>query len=46
MKNEKLDNLFQKLENQWDIEEVGINHQERFLSKLNTKKQYKKYFLV
>ena len=43
--NEKLDDLFQKLEQQWDIEEVRINHQERFLSKLNSKKQYKKYFL-
>ena len=43
--NEKLDNLFQKLEHQWDIEEIGMHHQERFLAKLNTKKQYKKYFI-
>lgn len=43
--NEKLDNLFQKLEQQWDIQEIENNHEDRFLAKLKTKKQSNKYFL-
>lgn len=43
--NEKIDNLFEKLERQWDIEEIENNHEVRFLAKLKTKKQSKKYFL-
>ncbi|MCK8142577.1 anti-sigma factor [Flavobacterium sp. I-SCBP12n] len=42
--NKKIDNLFQKLEHQWDIAELEKDHGERFLNKLNTKKQSKKYF--
>ena len=44
--NEKLDNLFQKLEQQWDIQEIGNNHEDRFLAKLKTKKQSNKYFFI
>lgn len=43
--NDKIDNLFQKLQQEWDIEEIESNHQERFLTKLKPKKYSKKYLL-
>lgn len=43
--NEKIDDLFQKREHQWDIEEIENNHEVRFFTKLKTKKRSKKYFL-
>ena len=46
IENEDLENLFQKLEHKWDIEEIEYNHQERFLTKLKTKKQSKKYYFA
>ena len=44
--NEKLDNLFQKLEHDWDTEEIEVKHEQRFLDKLNSNKPAKKYFLA
>lgn len=41
-KNEGLDQLFEKFENQWDIQELESNHNERFLEKLKSKKKHKK----
>lgn len=44
--NEKLDNLFQKLEHDWDTEEIEFKHEQRFLDRLNSNKPSKKYFLA
>lgn len=44
--NEKLDNLFQKLEHDWDTEEIEFKHEQRFLDRLNSNKSSKKYFLA
>lgn len=44
--NEKLDNLFQKLEHDWDTEEIEFKHEQRFLDRLNSNKPAKKYFLA
>jgi hypothetical protein len=49
MKTEKdnLDQLFNKFENQWDIQEMHTDHQADFLKKLNTKQpKKKKYWFV
>jgi hypothetical protein len=43
--NDKLDSLFEKLENQWDIHDLQSQHEERFMGKLTTKKSLKKYIL-
>lgn len=40
-----MDDLFQKYENQWDIQEPNINHYERFLEKKSRVKSYKNYLL-
>ena len=42
MKNEKLDELFEKFENQWDVQEIDAKHSERFSKKLIFKKRKKK----
>ena len=39
--NEKLDNLFQKLEHDWDTEETEFKHEQRFLDRLNSNKPSK-----
>ncbi|RZJ52065.1 MAG: anti-sigma factor [Flavobacterium sp.] len=45
--NDKLDQLFQKFENQWDVQELNSDHQLDFLHKLNNKKKPKKnYYTV
>ncbi|WP_435625207.1 hypothetical protein [Flagellimonas sp.] len=38
MKKDNLDDLFERLQGQFDIEEPGSGHQERFLAKLNQSK--------
>lgn len=43
--NKKLDQLFEKFENQWDIESPESDHEERFVSKLRTKKTNWKHFV-
>jgi hypothetical protein len=43
--NKKLDQLFEKFENQWDIESPESDHEERFVSKLRTKKTNWKRFV-
>ncbi|WP_125723680.1 anti-sigma factor [Flavobacterium ustbae] len=48
MKNEKdnLDELFNRFENQWDIQELNPDHQMDFLQKLNKKEPKKRYWVV
>lgn len=43
--NEKLAQLFKRLENQWDIETLESNHEERFVRKLKSKKSNWKRFV-
>lgn len=43
--NKKLDQLFEKFENQWDIESPENDHEERFLQKLKSKKPNWKRFV-
>lgn len=43
--NKKLDQLFEKFENQWDIETIENNHEKRFFKKLKTKKSNWKRFV-
>ena len=43
--NKKLDQLFEKFENQWDIESPESNHEQRFLQKLKSKKPNWKRFV-
>ena len=43
--NEKLDGLFEKFNQQWDIEEIRENHKQRFLNKLNGTKSIRTYLL-
>lgn len=47
MKNEsdKIDNLFKKHENNWDINELNDNHEDLFLQKLQGKKSKRNYFV-
>jgi hypothetical protein len=44
--NEKLDQLFENLENQWDVHEIDSHHLERFSEKLALKKQKKNYSFI
>ncbi|SNR99514.1 anti-sigma factor [Flavobacterium sp. ov086] len=44
--NDNLDELFNKFENQWDIQEMNSDHQLDFLNKLNKKQSRKKYWFV
>jgi len=48
MKNEKdnLDELFNRFENQWDVQELNPDHQMDFLQKLNKKEPKKRYWFV
>lgn len=39
MSNNNIDNLFKKLENDFDIEEPKLNHEKRFLSKLQSQNE-------
>lgn len=44
--NEKMDELFNRFDGQWDTEEPELGHQERFLDRLNGRKKYKKKGLL
>jgi hypothetical protein len=44
--NEKLDQLFENLENQWDVHEMNVQHIDRFSKKLTFKKQKKNYSFI
>lgn len=44
--NNNLDQLFEKFENQWDVQEMDSNHQLDFLNKLNKKQPKKKNYAV
>ncbi|TPG37665.1 anti-sigma factor [Flavobacterium pectinovorum] len=44
--NDNLDELFNKFENQWDVQEMNSDHQVDFLNKLNKKQSRKKYWFV
>jgi hypothetical protein len=43
--NKKLDQLFEKFENQWDVESPESNHKQRFEQKLKSKKSNWKRFV-
>lgn len=43
--NEQLEQLFQNLENQWDIETIESNHETRFTEKLKSKKSKNNHFI-
>ncbi|RBN51547.1 anti-sigma factor [Flavobacterium psychrolimnae] len=43
--NKKLDQLFEKFENQWDVELLESNHEQRFVQKLKSKKSNWKRFV-
>ena len=42
--NDKLDQLFNKFENQWDVQELNTDHQTDFMAKLNKKQPKKKNY--
>ncbi|PIF34842.1 hypothetical protein CLU81_5509 [Flavobacterium sp. 9] len=44
--NDNLDQLFNKFEDQWDIQEMNSDHQVDFLNKLNKKQSKRKYWFV
>jgi len=44
--NDKLDQLFKKFDNQWDVHEMSSDHQVDFLNKLNRKQPKKKNYAV
>ena len=44
--NEKLDQLFENLENQWDVQEMDSQHSNRFSEKLALKKRKKNYSFI
>jgi hypothetical protein len=44
--NDNLDSLFNQFKNQWDVQELGLDHQTDFLAKLNQKPARKKYGLI
>jgi len=44
--NDKLDQLFKKFDNQWDVHEMSSDHQVNFLNKLNRKQPKKKNYAV
>lgn len=43
--NDSLENLFNKHQKNWDIQELNKNHNELFLSKLQNKKTKRNYFI-
>ena len=44
--NDNLDQLFEKFENQWDVQEMSSDHQLDFFNKLNKKQPKKKNYAV
>ena len=44
--NDNLDQLFERLEDQWDTQEMHANHQIDFLNRLNRKHSKKNYWFV
>lgn len=44
--NEKLDQLFEKFENKWDIQEINEDHFEQFSKKLKFKRAKKNYSFI
>ncbi|MFT3796407.1 anti-sigma factor [Flavobacterium sp.] len=44
MKNDKLDDLFENLQGQWDIHEPDENHYDRFLEKQSRRRKGKNYW--
>ncbi|WP_456315346.1 hypothetical protein [Pseudomonas shirazensis] len=44
--NDELDQLFNRLENQWDVHEMNSDHKVDFLNKLNKKQPKKKNYAV
>jgi hypothetical protein len=44
--NEKLDQLFENLENQWDIHELDMEHFDRFSKKMAFKKRKRNYSFI
>ncbi|AOW10192.1 hypothetical protein [Flavobacterium gilvum] len=44
--NEKLDQLFENFENQWDVQELDSQHFNRFSEKLNLKKRKRNFGLI
>ena len=44
--NEKLDEMFSHLSDQWDVKNMKEGHEDRFLKKLKTKKSKKKYIFA
>jgi hypothetical protein len=44
--NDNLDQLFEKFENQWDVQELNSDHQVDFLNKLNKKESKRKYWFM
>jgi len=44
--NEKLDQLFENFENQWDIQELDDQHRNRFSEKLTLKKRKRNFGLI
>ena len=43
--NDNLEKLFQKHENNWDLNELNSNHKDLFLNKLQNKKSKRNYFI-
>jgi hypothetical protein len=43
--DDKLDQLFDEFQNQWDFEELNSNHNEQFFEKLKNKKNKRNYFI-
>lgn len=43
--DDQLNGLFEKFENEWDIQVMDSNHEVRFLDKLKVKKSKKSYFV-
>ena len=44
--NDNLDELFEKFENQWDVQELNSTHQNDFLNKLNKRQPKKNYWFT
>ena len=44
--NDDLDQVFEKFENQWDVQEMSADHQLDFLNKLNKKQPKKKNYTI
>lgn len=42
--NDKFDQMFDKHKYQWDTEHLELNHEQRFLKKIQKRKPIKKYF--